>query len=155
MRVQLLNCVRLCNPMDCSLQPSRLLCPLDSPGKNTGVGSHSLLQSIFLTQGLNPHVLKCRQILYHLSEQGSPTRGSLIQTMVKQTCESCSPTQGSNVAAGTTGSCLEGAEPAGSAQHRQGAGQTLQAGGSATSPVWTQPGTLTVSWIQQSGRQPV
>ena len=66
------------------------------------------------------------------------------------------PMHGSNVAAGTTGSCPEGAEPAGKAQHRQGEGQTLQAGGSATSPVWTQPGTLlTVSWIQQSGRQPV
>ena len=36
------------------LWPSRLLCPWDSPGKNTGVGGHSLLQDIFLTQGLNP-----------------------------------------------------------------------------------------------------
>ena len=33
------------------LQPARLLYPLDSPGKNTGVGCHSLLQGIFLTQG--------------------------------------------------------------------------------------------------------
>ena len=38
-----------------------------SPGKNTGVGSHSLPQSIFLTQGLNPGILYCRQILYCLS----------------------------------------------------------------------------------------
>ena len=36
------------------LQPIRLLCPWDSPGKNTRVGCHSLLQGIFLTQGLNP-----------------------------------------------------------------------------------------------------
>ena len=36
------------------LQPARFLCPWDSPGKNTGVGSHSLLQGIFLTQGSNP-----------------------------------------------------------------------------------------------------
>ena len=36
------------------LQPARLLCPQNSPGKNTGVGCHSLLQGIFLTQGLNP-----------------------------------------------------------------------------------------------------
>ena len=36
------------------LYPARLLCPWDSPGKNTGVGSHSLLQGIFLTQGSNP-----------------------------------------------------------------------------------------------------
>ena len=44
----------------------------DSPGKNTGVGSHSLLRGIFLTQGLNPGLLHCRKILYHLRHQGSP-----------------------------------------------------------------------------------
>ena len=54
------------------LQPTRLLCPWNSPGKNTGVGSHSLLQGIFLTQGLNVGLPHCRQILYHLSNQGSP-----------------------------------------------------------------------------------
>ena len=43
-----------------------------SPGKNTGVGCHALLQGIFPTQGLNPGLLHCRQILYHLSHQGSP-----------------------------------------------------------------------------------
>ena len=41
------SCPTLCNPMDC--KPLRLLCQWDSPGKNTGVGSHSLLQGIFLT----------------------------------------------------------------------------------------------------------
>ena len=41
--------------------------------KNTGVGSHSLLQGIFLTQGLNLGLLHCRQILYHLSHRGSPS----------------------------------------------------------------------------------
>ena len=51
---------------------ARLLCPWDSPGKNTGVGSHSLLHRIFPTQGLNSGLLPCRQILYHLSHQGSP-----------------------------------------------------------------------------------
>ena len=40
--------------------------------KNTGVYSHSLLQGIFPTQGLNLGLLHCRQILYHLSHQGSP-----------------------------------------------------------------------------------
>ena len=40
--------------------------------ENTGVGSHSLLQGIFLTQGLNLGLLHYRQILYHLSHQGSP-----------------------------------------------------------------------------------
>ena len=39
------------------LQPTRLLCPWDSPGKNSGVGCHALLQGIFSTQGSNPHVL--------------------------------------------------------------------------------------------------
>ena len=38
------------------LQPARLLCPWDFPGKNTGVGCHFLLQGIFPTQGLNPHL---------------------------------------------------------------------------------------------------
>ena len=39
------------------LQPARLLCLWDSPGKNTGVGCHLLLQGIFLTQGSNPQLL--------------------------------------------------------------------------------------------------
>ena len=52
----------LCNPMDCS--PLRLLCPWDSPGKNTGVGCHFLLQGIFPTQGSNLGLPHCRQILY-------------------------------------------------------------------------------------------
>ena len=51
------------------LQPTGFLCPWDS-GKNTGVGSHSLLQAIFLTQRRNAGVLQCRQILYHVSYQG-------------------------------------------------------------------------------------
>ena len=36
---------------------ARLLCPWDSPGKNTGMGGHALLQGIFPTEGLNPHLL--------------------------------------------------------------------------------------------------
>ena len=55
------------------LQPTRLLCPWNSPGKNTGVGSHSLVQAIFLTQGWNLCLLHCRQFLYRLSHQGSPS----------------------------------------------------------------------------------
>ena len=54
------------------LQPTRLFCPWDFPGKDTGVGSHFLLQGIFLTQGLNPGLLHCRQILYRLSYKGNP-----------------------------------------------------------------------------------
>ena len=48
-------------------QPARLLCPWDSPGKNNGVSSHSLLQGIFPTQGSNPRLLHCRHILSRLS----------------------------------------------------------------------------------------
>ena len=54
------------------LLPTRLLCPRNSLGKNTGVGSHSLLQGIFPTQGSNQGLLHCRQIIYRLSHQGSP-----------------------------------------------------------------------------------
>ena len=54
------------------LWPTSLLCPWNSPGKNTGVGCHSLLQGIFLTQGLNLGLPHCRQIVYCLSHWGSP-----------------------------------------------------------------------------------
>ena len=61
------------------LQPARLLCPWDSPGKNTGVGSLSLLQWIFPTQGSNLGLLHCRQVLYPVSHQGRPRNGSDCQ----------------------------------------------------------------------------
>ena len=57
------------------LKLTRLLCPGDSPDKNTGVDCHILLQGIFLTQGPNPYglcLLHCWQILYCLSHLGSP-----------------------------------------------------------------------------------
>ena len=54
------------------LQPVRLLCPWNSPGKNTGVACHSLLQGIFPTQELKTGLLHCRQIFYQLSHQGIP-----------------------------------------------------------------------------------
>ena len=60
----------LCDPMDCSPPGSSV--HADSPGKDTGVGWHALLQGIFLTQGLNPGLPHCRWILYQLSHQGSP-----------------------------------------------------------------------------------
>ena len=53
------------------LQPARLLSPWNFPGKNTGVGSHFLLQGIFPNQGSNPGLLHCRQILHRLSHQES------------------------------------------------------------------------------------
>ena len=61
----------LFNPTDQG--PTRLLHPWDSPGKNTGVGHHSLLQGIFPTQGSNPGLLHCRQTLLP-----SETRGKTL-----------------------------------------------------------------------------
>ena len=62
-------CLTLCDPMDCSLLGSSVRG--DSPGKNTGVGCHALLQGTFPTQGSNPGLPQCRRILYQLSYQGS------------------------------------------------------------------------------------
>ena len=55
-----------------SLWTHELYSPWNSPGQNTGVGSLSLLQEIFPTQGSKPGLLHCRQILYQLSLKGSP-----------------------------------------------------------------------------------
>ena len=62
-------CPTLCNLIDCS-QPASSVHG-DSPGNNTGVGCHALLQVIFPTQGSNPGLLHHRRILYQLSYQGS------------------------------------------------------------------------------------
>ena len=58
-----------CSLVDCSLLGSSV--HGESIGKNTGVGSHSVLQGLFLTQRSKPGLLHCKQILYHLSQQGS------------------------------------------------------------------------------------
>ena len=60
----------LCDPIDCSPPGSSV--HGDSPGKNTGVGCHALLQGLFPTQELNRGLLHYRQILHHLSHQESP-----------------------------------------------------------------------------------
>ena len=60
----------LCDPMDCS-QPGSSVHG-DSPGRNTGVGCHDLLQGISPIQGSKPGLLHCRRILYYLSQQRSP-----------------------------------------------------------------------------------
>ena len=63
---------------------ARLLCSWNSPGKNTGVGSHSLLQGIFLTQTwIEPR--SCKQILYPLSYQGSQPAGKPKKTEHQRT----------------------------------------------------------------------
>ena len=59
----------LCNPMDCSPPGSSV--HGNSPGNNTGVGCHALLQGIFSTQVLSPGLPHCMRILYQLSHQGS------------------------------------------------------------------------------------
>ena len=58
--------------MSNSLRPHGLYSPWNSPGQNTGVGSLSLLQRIFPTQGSNLGLPQCRQIYYQLSHKGSP-----------------------------------------------------------------------------------
>ena len=55
--------------MSNTLQPYGLYSPWNSPGQNTGVGSLSLLQGLFPTQGQNPGLLHCRRILYQLSHK--------------------------------------------------------------------------------------
>ena len=60
----------LCLVASDSLRPAGLLCPWDSPGKNTGVGSHLRLQGIFLTRELNPSPLHWQADFLPLSHQG-------------------------------------------------------------------------------------
>ena len=64
-------CPTVCDHVDCSLPDFSV--QGDSPGKNIGVVCHALLQGIFPTQGSNPGLPHHRQILYHLSHQGSPS----------------------------------------------------------------------------------
>ena len=65
------SCPTLCDAADCT--PPGSSAHGDSPGKNTGVSCHALLQGIFPTEGLNPDLLHCRWILYGLRHQGSPS----------------------------------------------------------------------------------
>ena len=58
------SCPTLCDPMD---RGAWWVTGKNSEGKNTEVCCHSLLQGIFLTQGLNTGLQHCRQDLYHLS----------------------------------------------------------------------------------------
>ena len=67
------SCSSLCNPTDCSPPGSSV--HGDSPGKNTGMGCHALLQGIFPTredQGSNSSLLHCRQILLSPESPGKP-----------------------------------------------------------------------------------
>ena len=77
-----------------TVQPTSLPCPWDDfPGKNTGVGCHSLLQVIFPIQGLNPDLLHCRQILYCLSRETlSPPPDWTLKAFIRTCLESRSGT---------------------------------------------------------------
>ena len=61
-----------CSVVSSSLRHHGLYSPWHSPGQNTGVGSLSLLQGIFPTQGLNPGLPHCRGNLYQVNHQGRP-----------------------------------------------------------------------------------
>ena len=67
--------------MSNSLQPPGPYSPWNSPTKILEWVSLSLLQRIFPTQGLNPGLPHCRQILYQLSHQGSPQRNNWVQVI--------------------------------------------------------------------------
>ena len=60
----------------CGLESTRLLCPWDSPGKNTGVGCHALLQGIIPNQGSNPRLLHW-QVNYLPFEQSGKSSGMI------------------------------------------------------------------------------
>ena len=68
------------------LQPARLLCPWNSPDKDIGVGSHSLLQGIFWPRDWTWVLRHCKQILYHLSHQGSPLCAGDVNNLRRVTC---------------------------------------------------------------------
>ena len=68
--------VIFCSPKDCS--PPGFSVHGDSPGKNTGVGCHAILQGIFPIQGSNPGFPHCRRILYHLSQEGIPKQRGIV-----------------------------------------------------------------------------
>jgi len=65
------------------LEPTSLLSPWGSPDKNTGVGCHFLLWGILLTQGSNPGILHCRQILYHLRHHEGRGNGTQKSTYLR------------------------------------------------------------------------
>ena len=80
------SCLTLCDPIDDCLPGFSV--HGDSPGKNTGVGCHALLQRIFPTQGLNPGLPHCKQILYHLSQLYSKLKKKKLRpTSLGRSCD--------------------------------------------------------------------
>ena len=124
-----LSCVQLfVDPMDCSPLGSSV--HGDSPDQNTGVGSLSLLQGLFLSQGSSPGPPHCR-ILYHLSHQGSPTKLEWVAyASSRGSSQSRNGTGASCIAGGFFTSCARGQEslhPASGRRTRQGQVRTLDA----------------------------
>ena len=85
------SCPALYDPMGCS--PPGSPTHVDSPCKNTGVGSHSLLQGIFLTQGPNPGLPNCRQMLHQLSHEVRGSAGTWIPCSVPMVSHGTMPWQ--------------------------------------------------------------
>ena len=77
------------------MRPHRRYSPWNSPGQNTGMGSRSLLQGIFPNQELNPGLTHCRQILYHLSHQGSFSFSAAAAKSLQPCLTLCDPIDGS------------------------------------------------------------
>ena len=106
-RVHACVCARVCAVLRCSvvshslqpheLQPTRLLRPWDSPGKNPGAGCHALLQGIFPTQGLHPHLLHWQVGSSLLGHLGSPWLQREVPVMTRRdsVCPGQSPGQSS------------------------------------------------------------
>ena len=80
--------------MSDSLRPHGPYSPWNSPGQNTGVGSHSLLQGIFPTQGWNPGLPHCRRILYQLGYQGSSKKWAKRNIRTAAMAKSCQKEHG-------------------------------------------------------------
>ena len=112
------SCLTLCDAMDHSPPGSSV--HGDSPGKNTEVSCHALLQGIFPTQASNPGLLYCRQILYHLNHLESPTLLQLsngfltstpLQKLVLSKHQLCIPVSKGNLPGALFYSCFVGQFP--------------------------------------------
>ena len=78
-----------CSVVSDSLRPHGLYSPWNSPGHSTGMGSHSLLQGIFPTQGSNPGLPHCRQNLYQLNQQGSSNASKVTLKIIHAMFQQC------------------------------------------------------------------
>ena len=139
------SCPTLGDSTDCSPLGSSV--HGDSPGKNSGVGCHALLQGIFPTQGLNPGLpgnSYCRQILYQLSYQGS-----LMTEQLTLNLERLDVTDGKE-SAGNAGDL--DSIPGSGRSPRERKGDPLQYScleNSRDGGIWQIPG-VTKSWTQLS-----